>query len=295
MKSKNHLRKLNCLLVEDEQHDIDTIVRFITNHERLHHIGTTIVMSEFSKMISSNKIDIIFLDNKLGDAPHLRNAGLDFLDTLINLTAPNPIPYIISISQYPEDYKKALELNVWSVISKPMSEENFITKVGRVIEIIDDKDEIERLRTNIPRKSFVPYGKIPVKLKGTNQKQKFVDLSNIIYLESVSGTHELKIHLSEPLEGSNIVLTTNSNFTTLEGFLEGKINDGNSLSPKQLQYFGRINKSCIINLCYIDGIEANTINLREIEKPLSFINNDYRKKIMLKYKEVFSQNLPQTL
>jgi DNA-binding LytR/AlgR family response regulator len=287
MKSKNHSRKLNCLLVEDEQHDIDTIIGFIDNHERLHHIGTTIDMGEFSKMIRTNKIDIIFLDNKLGDAPHLRNAGLDFLNTLINLTAPNPIPYIISISQYPEDYQKALELNVWSVISKPMSEENFNTKVGRVIEIIDDKDEIEKLKGNTNRNSSTPTGRIAIKEKGTSQKFKFIELNNIVYIESISGTHELKIHLAEPHGGC--ILTTNANFATLDEFLNGKIKEMKPLTNEQVKYFGRINKSCIINLCYIDGIEANAINMKDIEKTFNFINTEYRNNIMNKYKEIFSK------
>jgi DNA-binding LytR/AlgR family response regulator len=292
MKTKNHLRRLNCLLVEDEQHDIDTIVRFIENHERLHHVATTIRMNEFSKIISSNKIDIIFLDNKLGEAPHQRNQGLDFLDTLINLTRPNPIPYIISISQFPDDYQKALDLNVWSVISKPIKEENFRIKVGRVIDVIDDKDEIERLRNNVPQNHFAPHGKIAIKEKGMDQRYTYVELSKVVYIESVASNHEVKIHLSELHEGSNIILTTNSNFTTLDGFMSGKINNSNSLSEKQLQYFGRINKSCVINLCYINGIEANSINLKDVEKPLNFMNKKYRENIMNKYKEVFSLKAP---
>lgn len=286
MKNKPHSRQLKCLLIEDEQRDINIISQYIENHDRLQYVGTTIDITEFSKIIRSNKIDIIFLDNELGKAPHQRNQGLEFLDTLINLTHPNPIPYIISISQYPEDYQKALELNVWSVISKPIEEENFKIKVGRVIEVIDDKDEIKRLKEGTKKSNLMPFGRIAIKEKGTNQKHRFIELSNIVYIESIPSTHEVIIYLSEPHGDS--ILTTNANFATLEGFLAGRINDNRQLTSKQTQFFGRIKKSCIVNLCYIDAIEGNVINLKGIDKPLSIINSEYREGIRSKQREVLS-------
>jgi DNA-binding LytR/AlgR family response regulator len=284
MKNKTQLRTLNCLLVEDEQHDIDTIVRFIENHERLHHVATTTKMNEFSRITSFNEIDIIFLDNKLGEAPHQRNQGLDYLDTLITYKSPSQIPYIISISQFPEDYQKALDLNVWSVISKPFNEENFRTKVGRVIEIIDDKDEIKRLKEITDKGGLIPSGRILVKEKGTNQKCKAIDLNNIAYIESGPNAHDIIIHLAEPHGDS--ILTTDTNFATLEGFLAGRINDEKQLTPKQLKYFGRIKKNCIINLYHIDSTEGNMIYLKNIEKPFAIVNSQYKDEISKRIREI---------
>ncbi len=289
MKTNTNFRPLKCLLVEDEQNDIDIISQYIDNHERLEYVGATIDIIDFSRIVGSEKIDIIFLDNELGRAPHQRNQGLAFFETLINLTKinpTNPLPYVISISQYSEDYQKAIDLNVWGVISKPILEENFKTKVNRVIGIIDDKEEIKRYQENSKKNQFAPLGRIAIKEKGISKIYKFIDLSNIVYIESVPNNHEVKIHLSEP--SGEFILTTNTLFTTLDGFLLGIINENKNLSAKQLQFFGKIKKNCVINLCYINNVEADTINLKNIDKPLSFGGTEFRKTIMAKFKEIFS-------
>lgn len=290
---KNRPRKLKCLLVEDEARDIERYSQYIKNHERLEYIDSTIDLVEFSKIIGSQKIDILFLDNELGKGIEtLRNQGHAFLGMLYSFKQLIPIlPNVICISQYPGDIQNGHDLDVWDVIAKPFTEETFQKRVKSLIESIDMKESLAMLlndNNTSGKKPLAPIGKIIIKSKGTNQIKQSVDLSNIIYIQSV-GEHDINVHLDD---GKNkIIETTNTNFATIADFLLGKIKFNPIMKKENLRFFSKIERGCIINICYITEWEANDkVTLKNVTKPLKFGNGDLRRQTMDLWSKIYQSD-----
>jgi DNA-binding LytR/AlgR family response regulator len=273
-------RKLKCFLIEDSVKDIDQISGHIKNHPRLEYLGTSINLPEVSKILSSTKIDILFLDNELGTGLQtLRNGGFEFFEILKN-TNPGLIPHVVVVSKYYEiDTQKGMSLGAWDVIAKPFGEDTFNERIQRVIDDIDIKEQLAFFVENESKgMKNVPVGKITIPAIGTNQVQHLIDLSEIVYIEA--NAQIIKIHLADA--GKRVIETWNTTFT-LKSFLN------EILSPVQLAFFSQIQRSFIVNVCYISEVEANDkLYLKGITEPIPIGNGLYKENTLNKWKALFS-------
>ena len=64
---------LNCLIIDDEQHAIDILTVYINKTLSLHLVASTTDSVQGLQIISSQKIDLIFLDIQMPDF-----SGIDF-------------------------------------------------------------------------------------------------------------------------------------------------------------------------------------------------------------------------
>lgn len=156
------MRKINCLIVEDEPLAAEIIQGYITEIPSLHFVGIATDAIYAMEMLQREKVDVIFLDIHL---PKIK--GLDFIKTL------NHPPKIILTTAYREYALDGYELNVVDYLLKPVSFNRFMQAVNKLTHLyveVGAKEEAPPAKTYI----FV----------NINKKKVKIAFNNIIYVES---------------------------------------------------------------------------------------------------------------
>jgi len=165
------MRKLSCMIIEDEPIAADIVRSYI---EQVTFLSLEAVYSNALSALEDMKersVDVIFLDIHL---PRLK--GLDFLKSL---AAP---PKIIITSAYEQYALEGFELEITDYLLKPFSFPRFLKAVNRLNGSRDRRQELmagerEHLFFNV------------------NKKMVKVYLDEILYIESLK--EYVKIHLRE--------------------------------------------------------------------------------------------------
>ena len=135
------MRKLNCIIVDDEPIAINYLKDYVEQMPNLHLVGTANRASKAHELLEKESVDLIFLDIQM---PGL--TGLDFIRTL------DKKPAIILTTAYSEYALEGFNLEVADYLLKPFSFERFAQAVKKV-----SKEPISNQEQQIPssNKDFI--------------------------------------------------------------------------------------------------------------------------------------------
>lgn len=156
------MRKINCLIVEDEPLAAEIIQGYIAEIPSLHFLGIATDAIYAMEILQREKVDVIFLDIHL---PKIK--GLDFIKTL------NHPPKIILTTAYREYALDGYELNVVDYLLKPISFNRFMQAVNK----------LTHLYVEVGAKEDAPLAKSYI-FVNINKKKVKIDFNKIIYVES---------------------------------------------------------------------------------------------------------------
>jgi DNA-binding LytR/AlgR family response regulator len=112
---------INCIIVDDEQHAIDILVHYVGQVPHLNLVGTTTNPMEALPMVSSQKVDLVFLDVQM---PEL--SGIDFIKAIKGKAK------VILTTAYSEFALEGYELDVVDYLLKPIRFTRFLQAVQKV-------------------------------------------------------------------------------------------------------------------------------------------------------------------
>jgi len=215
---------INCIIVDDEQHAIDILVHYVNQTPHLNLSGTTTNPIEALQMVSSQKIDLVFLDIQM---PEL--SGMDFIKAINGKTK------VILTTAYSEFALQSYELDVIDYLLKPVRLPRFLSAVQKAVKEITEFESASPLQTEGGDYIFVK----------TESKGKLlkINLDDIDYIEG------MKNYVAFYRAGQKTLV-----YTSMKEIEE-------RLPHKQ---FIRVHKSFIIPIARITGIEGNLLRLQNI-------------------------------
>jgi DNA-binding LytR/AlgR family response regulator len=231
-----------CFIIDDEQHAIQTLIKYATDSGQLEVVGTTQNPLEGIKLINSQKnIDITFLDI---DMPEI--SGLDVADLIYDNTA------IIFTTGHSGYAVEGFEKNISDFLLKPISFEKFLKSIKKVIARLDEKIPENQEVAIVQNKDyfFVNPG-----IKGKMLKINYNDvevieaLNNYILIHTETGKQIIYLTMKEMEAG-----------ITQENFI-------------------RIHKSFIINIDKVLMMEGNKLTVGKHVLP---IGSSYKEKLLQK-------------
>ncbi len=182
--------KWKCLIVDDEPPAIKIIKMYVDMVEQLELIGCCSNALQAMKIMSDQKIDLLFLDIRM---PKL--LGTDFLKTL-----QNP-PKVIFTTAHKEFATDAFDLDAVDYLLKPISFERFLKAVNKVTNNVLPAENLTMPNT----RGFLYFR--------SARKMVKVFLDDIQYVESIKDY--IKIYLS----GQQAPLIVKHSLSTLEAML----------------------------------------------------------------------------
>ncbi len=118
----------SCLIVDDEQHAIDTLAHHVERTSFLQLSTATTQASEVLQILNQQKIDIIFLDIQM---PNIN--GLDLAETIAGHSQ------IIFVTAFEEYALKVFEVEAVDFILKPISYVRFLKAVQKAIKALQNR------------------------------------------------------------------------------------------------------------------------------------------------------------
>lgn len=155
---------INCIIIDDEQHAIDILEMYVGQTPSLHLAGTTTNPMEALQMVTSQKIDFIFLDIHM---PEL--SGIDFIKAI------NGKVKVILTTAYSEFALESYELDVVDYLLKPIRLPRFLQAVQKVMAELDD---------HVTSLSYADDDYIFVKTESKGKLLK-INLNEIEYIEGM--------------------------------------------------------------------------------------------------------------
>jgi DNA-binding LytR/AlgR family response regulator len=120
---RNNEVKLKCLVVEDDASSQYLIIKFIESSDSLELISCVGNASEAKNVLSSQEVDLLFLDINL---PGI--SGIELLESL------QTHPPVIFTTAYPNFAIDSFNFNVIDYLLKPITQERFNKSVRRAID-----------------------------------------------------------------------------------------------------------------------------------------------------------------
>lgn len=232
---------IKTLIVDDEPLAHDVVLSFINNLDDLEVVGQCYSATDALKFLSEQSIDLLILDIQM---PML--TGIELLKVLRNR------PHVIITSAYQEYALEGFELDVVDYLLKPFKLDRFIQAVAKVrdrltvAESIVDKDDALKNKVSDADKVFVKVDRKVVQLS----------LNEVFCFEAYGNYVRI-------WRGEQQMLTPK----TLTSF-EQILNE---------DQFIRVHKSAIVNLAFIDYLEADELKL--INGKSVPVGKQYRSKI----------------
>jgi two-component system LytT family response regulator len=159
------MKKLNCIIIDDDDIDRLTVVSHVKKFETLHIAGIFASTAEALPLIGSQDIDILFLDI---DMP--TGSGLDFRRSMQH------IPVCIFITAHPEHALESFELEALDFIVKPLKHDRFAKTINRITEFMEVRQKAAMYEATLGEDTiFIKEGHDQVKIK----------LHDILYLEAL--------------------------------------------------------------------------------------------------------------
>lgn len=215
---------INCIIVDDEQHAIDILENYVGQTPTLHLAGTAANPIEALQLISSQKIDLVFLDIHM---PEL--SGIDFIKAI------NGKAKVILTTAYSEFALESYELDVVDYLLKPIRFPRFLQAVQKVIAELN-----EHTSHQLSHQTEDDYIFVKTESKGKLLK---INLNDVDYIEG------MKNYVAIFCNGQKILV-----YASMKELEE-------RLPQKQ---FIRVHKSFIIPVTKISGIEGNVLRLKNV-------------------------------
>lgn len=118
------MKKLKCLVVDDEELARSLLINFISRRDELEVVGSFKNPIEASEFLTVNQVDIIFLDIQMPG-----QTGIEFLKEY------NPSQSVILTTAYPDFAIEGYQLNVLDYLLKPFSFERFDKAIEKFLTI----------------------------------------------------------------------------------------------------------------------------------------------------------------
>jgi DNA-binding LytR/AlgR family response regulator len=133
------LTKINCIIIDDEPLAQKGMEAFVSEIPFLHLAHTCDSAMHALEVISSQNIELMFLDIRMP-----KMSGLDFLK---NVARP---PLTIITTAYPDFALSSFELNVLDYLVKPIAFERFVKSVTKAKEYLEllAKNDIDKNKNN---------------------------------------------------------------------------------------------------------------------------------------------------
>lgn len=224
---------INCIIVDDEQHAIDILEMYVGQTPSLHLAGTATNPLEALQMVTSQKIDLIFLDIHM---PEL--SGIDFIKAI------NGKVKVILTTAYSEFALESYELDVVDYLLKPVRLPRFLQAVQKAAG--------ELTEHSIPQptpETGDDYIFVKTESKGKLLK---INLNEIDYIEG------MKNYVAIFRNGQKTLV-----YTSMKELEE-------RLPRRQ---FMRVHKSFIIPVNKITGIDGNLLRLKNVASEIFIGDN----------------------
>ena len=234
---------ISCIIVDDEQHAIDVLVHFVKQTPFLELKGTSTSPLEALQMVNREKVDLVFLDVQMPDI-----SGIDFIKAI------NGKCKVILTTAYSEFAAEGFELEVVDYLLKPVPFPRFLKAVQRVADALETpaaSNTVDLLEDD--------YIFVKTEAKG---KMLRINLQDIDYIESLK----------------NYVAFHYNGVKTLALLSMKDLDD-----RLPARHFMRVNRSFIIALRKISGVEGNMIRLRNVDADI-VLGDTYRSAFMEKMK-----------
>ncbi|HEY4110269.1 LytTR family DNA-binding domain-containing protein [Puia sp.] len=223
------MKKLRCLLVDDEPLAISLLAKHISQVEMLEVAGTCANALKALELLKTQPVDLLFLDIRM---PSL--SGIGFLKTL-----RNPPPVIITTA-YREYALDGYDLDVIDYLLKPVTFDRFIKAIHRAQSAMGVQPAPDTQPAPGPQPT-------PVLFLKSGYRHVRISVDEILYLESLKDY--IKIHT--PAE----TIISKMRISEMEA----------KLPPGQ---FLRIHRSFIINLRQLTAFTASQVELGPTELPI---------------------------
>ena len=159
------MKKLNCIIVDDDEIDRLTVLSYSKKFENLTVLGVFDSAISALEMIQKEAIDVLFLDIDMDEM-----SGLEFRKIA------HEIPVCIFITSHPEHAVESFELETLDFIVKPIKLDRFTQTMRRIEEFMELKLKAQLFESSI--------GGDAIYIKEGHEKTK-VKLHDILYLEAL--------------------------------------------------------------------------------------------------------------
>ena len=159
------MKKLNCIIVDDDEIDRLTVLSYSKKFENLTVLGVFESAISALEMIQKEAIDVLFLDIDMDEM-----SGLEFRKIAYE------IPVCIFITSHPEHAVESFELETLDFIVKPIKLDRFTQTMCRIEEFMELKLKAQLFESSI--------GGDAIYIKEGHEKTK-VKLHDILYLEAL--------------------------------------------------------------------------------------------------------------
>jgi DNA-binding LytR/AlgR family response regulator len=234
------MRKINCVVADDEELAREVIESYIAKIDDLHLIGSCSTGAEIYNILNTTTVDLLFLDIQMPEI-----TGFELLRTL-----KDP-PLVIITTAYREFALEGYELNVLDYLLKPISFERFLKAIDKCITAKGSKQVIQATKLIASKNNADSF----IYVRSENKMVRIL-LHDILYIEGIK--EYVKVHTKE-----KSVIT----YHTLSYFEE----------KLSIELFMRVHRSFIIAFGHINSYTANEI---EISQRIIPIGVTYAKKVM---------------
>ena len=240
------MKKINCLIVDDEELARNLVENYIKRLPHLNIIGKCANPLDAMQVLQEKQVDLLFLDIQMPDL-----TGIEFLKTL------SQKPLVIFTTAYKEYAMEGYELDVVDYLLKPFRFERFLQAVNKAGKLLkaDDKKNHPSPSSTQPAAVDKPKDYILVK---SEFKVFRIFYEDILYIESMK---------------EYVAYHTPAGRTLSLGSLK-KLQ-----SELPANQFMRIHKSYIANINYISALEGNMVHVREKKLP---IGASYKEEVLKK-------------
>lgn len=223
------MKKLTCLIVEDEELARDLLEKFI---EKIPHLSLLAKCENplvAMEIMRNETVDILFLDIQM---PEL--TGIEMLKLL-----PQK-PVVIFTTAYPSYALEGYQLDVTDYLLKPFSFERFVQAVNKATEMVDLKKGNTASVDSTSAKDYL--------LVNSDHKVIKIKYADLIYIES------MREYVAYHTMNQGRILSLMS-LKKLEIDLPS-------------ERFIRIHKSYIINTEKVTALEGNLVHIKDIKIPI---------------------------
>lgn len=221
---------INCLIIDDEDHAIDILKKYVDKTPILHLVASTVNPVYGLEILNSEKIDLIFLDIQMPEI-----SGLDFIKAIKG-------NYKVIITTAYSDYAlEGFDLDVVDYLLKPIPFPRFLKAVQKAADRIISRETSEQL--HLVNDSYVENDFILIKNEVRGKLLK-INLNEIDYIEGMK----------------NYVAFHHNGIRTL-----ALLNMKNMEERLPKKNFIRVHKSYIIAIHKIKAIEGSLIILHNIK------------------------------
>ncbi len=234
---------LKCFILDDEQHAIDIIAHYCKQTGYIEIIGTSTNPVTAMPVINNQAPDLLFIDIHMPDI-----SGIDVVKSLTSKVN------VVFTTAYSEFATVGFELDVTDYLLKPISFPRFLKAVQKVLNA--------KVSNEIPQDT-VPfeddYFFVKTEAKGKMLK---INMCDIDYIEG------MKNYVAIYHNGQKTMALLNMKD------LEDKLSE---------KYFMRVQKSFIVALSRVTGVEGNMIRLKDIKAEI-LMGDTYKPRVQAFFK-----------